>query len=29
LPDEYKPLKEFYDIVVKKHSEQIILKKIV
>lgn len=29
LPDEYKNLKELYDQIVKKHSEQVILKKIV
>lgn len=27
LPDEYKDLKDFYDQIVKKHAEQIILKK--
>jgi hypothetical protein len=28
LPDEYKALKDFYDQVVKKHAEQVILRKI-
>jgi hypothetical protein len=28
LSDEYKPLKDFYDQVVKKHTEQVILKKV-
>jgi hypothetical protein len=28
LPEEYPALKEFYDLIVKKHSEQVILKKI-
>ena len=29
LPDEYKNLKEMYDQIVKEHSEQIILKKVI
>ncbi len=28
IPDEYPALKEFYDLIVKKHAEQVILKKI-